>query len=292
MAEFEGLNHIVRTDEPLASFSSLQIGGPAKYFAEPTTIEELRSIVASCSRQEIGIRLLGDGTNVLISDAGYDGMVIHLNSAEFTSIEVLESGLKCSGGCKLTHFISTAVREGFSGPERLIGIPGTVGGALHGNASANNGDIGQWTLSAEVMTRSGEIKTRSADEMNFGYRQSSLSELVILNATFAFEKEDPVELTKRMQKLWISKKASSPGTASRSAYLFKDPGGVTAASLIEDAAQKQLLKGGLRLDQKNANFLIADPGATSENAVEFINEIKDNVAAKLGVNLEIGIEIW
>ena len=108
MAEFEGLNHIVRTDEPLAPFSSLQIGGPAKYFAEPTTIEELRSIVASCSRQEIGIRLLGDGTNVLISDAGYDGMVIHLNSAEFTSIEVLESGLKCSGGCKLTHFISTA----------------------------------------------------------------------------------------------------------------------------------------------------------------------------------------
>lgn len=292
MANFEGLDHVLRTNEPLAPLCSLQIGGAAKYYVEPTTLEELRAAVVQCDEQHVGIKLLGSGSNVLVSDGGYDGMVIHLAAPEFTSIEVLDNGIKCSGGCKLAHFISTTAREGFSGPERLVGIPGTVGGALHGNASANGGDIGQWTLSAEVMTRSGEIITRSADEMNFGYRRSSLSELVILQATFQFEKEDPVELTKRLQKLWISKKASSPGATSRCAYLFKDPGGVSAASLIEDAGAKQIHRNGLRLDQKNPSFLIADSGASSQHAVEMIEEIRQTVRAKTGVELETGIEIW
>jgi len=173
-----------------------------------------------------------------------------------------------------------------------VGIPGTVGGALHGNASANNGDIGQWTLSADVMTRGGEVMTRAADEMDFGYRQSSLSELVILNATFEFEREDPVELTKRMQRLWISKKASSPVPGRRCAYLFKDPGGITAAGVIEDAGMSQVARPGLQLEPKNPNFLIAESEATSHNAVEMIEEIKSGVASKLGVELEVGVEIW
>lgn len=292
MANFEGLDHIIRTDEPLASFCSLQMGGSAKYYVEPTTIDELRAVVTQCDQQQIGIRLLGDGSNVLIPDDGYDGMVIQLAAAEFSSIEVLENGIRCSGGCKLAHFISTAAREGFSGPERLVGIPGTIGGALHGNASAHGGDIGQWIESAEVLTRSGEILVRSASEMNFGYRQSSLSELVILNATFRFEKEDPVDLTQRMQKLWISKKASSPPAATRCAYLFKDPGGVSAASLIEDAGLKQIQRGGLRLDQKNPNFLVAGPNASSQDAVEMIQEIHDVVKSKTGVELAVGVEVW
>lgn len=292
MSSFEGLDHILRTDEPLAPLCSLQIGGAARFYVEPTTLEELRSVVVQCDKQHVGIKLLGSGSNVLISDEGYDGMVIHLAAPEFSSISVHENGITCSGGCKLAHFISTAVREGFSGPERLVGIPGTVGGALHGNASANGGDIGQWTLTADVLTRSGEIIKRSASEMNFGYRQSSLSELVILNASFQFEKENPIELTQRMQKLWISKKASSPAATTQCAYLFKDPGGVSAASLIEEAGQKQIQGKGLRLDQKNPNFLIADPGASSKDAVELIDEVRQAVSSKTGVDLEIGIEIW
>lgn len=292
MAQFEGLDHLIRTDEPLAPHCSLQIGGSAKYYVEPTTIDELKAVVLQCDQQQIGIRLLGSGSNVLISDSGYDGMVIHLAAAEFSAIEVLADGIKCSGGCMLPHFISTAVREGFEGPERLVGIPGTVGGALHGNASANGGDIGQWTVSAEVLTRSGEIITRTASEMNFGYRSSSLSELVILNATFKFEKADPIELTKRMQTLWISKKGNSPDVASRCVYLFKDPGGVSAASLIDEAGLKQEQRNGLRLDQKNPNFLIADPNASSEDAVTLIRAIQEQVKIKTGIDLQTGIEIW
>ena len=292
MAQFEGLDHLIRNDEPLAPLCTLQMGGAARYYVEPTTIDELKSVVLQCDQQQVSIRLLGAGSNVLVSDDGFDGMVIHLSAAEFSAIEVLPSGIRCSGGCKLAHFISTAVREGYSGPERLVGIPGTVGGALHGNASANGGDIGQWTLSAEVLTRGGEVIIRSADEMNFGYRQSSLSELVILNATFEFEKEDPIELTKRMQTFWISKKSSSPAASSRCAYLFKDPGGVSAASLIEDAGLKQVQQGGLRLDQKNPNFLVADPNASGKDAVEMIESIRETVEAKTGIALEVGIEIW
>lgn len=292
MADFEGLDHILRHNEPLAPLCTIQLGGAARYYVEPTTIDELRAVVVQCGQNHVPIRMLGSGSNVLIPDDGFDGMVIHLTAGAFTSIEVLDKGIRCSGGCKLAHFISTAVREGFSGPERLVGIPGTVGGALHGNATANGGDIGQWTLSAEVLTRGGEILTRSANEMSFGYRTSSLSELVILSATFAFEKEDPVELTKRMQKFWISKKSNCPRATSRCLYLFKDPGGVSASSLIDEANARSVQRPGLRLDPANPNFLIADEGATTKNAVELIHEIHDTVLQKTGTELEVGVEIW
>ena len=207
---FEGLEHVVREQEPMARRSWFRLGGPAEYFAEPTSRDELQDIVERCRTNDVPIRVLGGGSNLLVRDEGVPGMVLSLGAPAFSEITVDDCHITAGGGARLGHLVSTAVREGLGGLEQLVGIPGTVGGAVRGNASANHGDIGQYTHQAVVMRRDGEIKTRDRGEMRFSYRKSNLDELVILSATFALEKEDPQILSKKMQKLWILQKAGQP----------------------------------------------------------------------------------
>src|SRR5207253_2048118 len=124
---------------------------------------------------------------------GVSGVVIRLTAAVFNQIQVNKQTITAGGGARLGHVVSTAVRSGLAGLETLVGIPGTIGGALHGNAGSHGGDIGQWTCQAEVLTRSGEIIQREREELVFAYRHSSLDELVILQAQFQLETEDPQE---------------------------------------------------------------------------------------------------
>ena len=235
MSMFDGFDHIVRENENLAPFTRLGIGGDAEYFAEPTNREELVGLVKNCHEQDIQVRLIGSGSNLLVADDGVKGLVISLGAPAFGQIEVRENGLVAGGGARLSQFVSTAVREGFSGPEQMVGLPGTIGGALHNNTGAHGVDIGTWVRAAEVLTRTGEVKKRTADTMSFSYRQSSLNELVILNAEFAFEKESSESLTKAMQKLWIARRANEVVQEPRSTYMFQDVGSETASDLIKQA---------------------------------------------------------
>src|SRR2546423_9870019 len=182
-----GFGHIVRENEPLAPHTWFRLGGPAQYFAEPTSIDELAAMVRRCHESGLPIRVLGGGSTLLIRDAGVPGMVVVLGAAAFGRIEVAGRKVTAGGGAKLGHVISTAVREGLAGLEMLVGIPGTVGGALHTNAGTHAGDIGQCAASAKVLTRKGEIITRQKSELRFGYRISSLDELAILEATLELE---------------------------------------------------------------------------------------------------------
>jgi hypothetical protein len=146
---------------------------------------------------------------------------------------------------------------GLAGLEPLVGIPGTIGGALHGNAGSRGGDIGQWTCRAQIMTRDGEIVERQRDELVFAYRQSSLDELVILEAQFELEEEDPVEITKRMQKQWIVKKANLPMAHENTGCIFRNPRGMSAGMLIDQAGLKGERVGGAEvslLELKNSLY--------------------------------------
>jgi UDP-N-acetylmuramate dehydrogenase len=147
--------------------------------------------------------MLGGGSNLLINDAGVPGLVIHLASPAFSKISVNGETVTAGGGAKLGHVISHAVRDGLGGLEALVGVPGTVAGAVHGNAGSRGGDIGQWTSCVTVMTQAGETVERGRNELVFAYRQSNLDDLVILEAKFSLDREDPEELARRMQKLWI-----------------------------------------------------------------------------------------
>ena len=292
MSLVKGFEHIVKRAEPLAPHTWFHLGGPAEFFAEPNTVEELSALVRRCREQGTPIRLLGGGSNILVRDEGVAGLVVRLSAAPFNEITVGKQTISAGGGAKLGHAISTSVREGFAGLEALVGIPGTIGGALHGNAGSRGGDIGQWTCRATVMTRAGEILERTRDELVFAYRESSLDELVILSAQFQLEQDDPEELTKRMQKQWIVKKASQPLGHQSAGCIFKNPRGMSAGMLIEQAGLKNSRIGQAEVSDRHANFIIADPGAGSQDVLKLIDMVRDRVMDRLGIELETEIEIW
>lgn len=292
MAFFAGYEHIVRENEPIANYTWFRLGGSAQYFAEPTSNDELVGLVQCCREQNLPVRILGGGSNVLLPDQGVSGLVIHLAAPAFSEIKVAGRTVTAGGGAKLGHVISTAVREGLAGLEPLVGIPGTVGGALRLNAGANGGDIGQRTRRATVMTRAGDIVIHQRNDLRFAYRQSSLDELVILSADFELDKEDSQALTKRMQKLWIVKKAGQPQGGLNMGCIFKDVGGISAASLIEQSGLKSAQMGHASVSEANANFIIAQPGAKSGDVIALIDRLRNGVAERLGVALETEIQIW
>jgi len=292
MGLLTGFEHFARENEPMAPHTWFRLGGLAEYFAEPTSVDELAALVRRCREEDITVRLLGGGSNLLVRDEGAPGMVIHLGAPAFNAIEVEDDTVKAGAGARLSHVISTSIREGLGGFEQLTGIPGVVGGALRANSSTSSGDIGQWTSAAAVMTREGEILHRSREELNFAYRHSSLDELVILSAEFKLEPGDPKDLTKRMQKLWIEKQATQPRSDQNTGCIFKNPGGVSAASLIEQAGLKGASMGEAEVSDRNANFIVAGGGAVSHDVIRLIDLIRNQVADRVGVELELAIEIW
>jgi UDP-N-acetylmuramate dehydrogenase len=240
----------------------------------------------------MSVRLLGGGSNILVADEGVRGMVILLSAPDFCDIRVEGGVISAGGGAKLSHVVATAAREGLAGLESLVGIPGTIGGALRGNSSGHGASIGQWTREATVMTRGGDVLRRARDEMRFSYRQSSLDELVILEAQFQLEPQDAAELTRQMQKLWIVKRSSEPTGEFGCGYIFADPRGTSAAELIEQAGLKAMRVRGAEVSERNANFIVARPGATARDVQQLIEQVRTRVAEQLGVELRREINIW
>ena len=292
MSLTDGLEHIIRDGEPLAPHTWFQLGGAAEYFAEPTNVDELSELVRRCNQENIHVRVLGGGSNLLVRDEGVPGVVIHLSAPAFTQIQVDKQTVTAGGGAVLGHVVSTSVREGLAGMDSLVGIPGTIGGALRHNSGAQSGDIGQWTASATVLTRTGEIVTHERSDLRFAHRSSSLDELVILNATFELEEDDPKVLTRRLQKLWIVKKASQPSSDQKAGCIFKDSRGMTAANLIDDAGLKGTRVGEAEVSDRNANFIVANPGCSTSDVMRLIDLIQSRVAERSGCELEQQIDIW
>ncbi len=292
MGLIDGFEAIVRENEPLAPYTRLRIGGVAEYFAEPTSVEELAALVQRFQQADRPVRLLGGGSNLLVREEGTPGLVVYLAAPAFCRLEVNGNSVLAGGGTRLSHFVSVAIGHGFTGVENLVGIPGTVGGALHGNAGNQHAGIGNWIEKATAITRKGDIVTREKSEMTFGYRESSLTELVIIDATFAFEIDDADQLTRRMQKLWIVKRAGQPATDERAAYVFKDQGGESAGRLIELAGLRGTRIGNVEIAAKDANFFVAGPSATSDDVLRLIDLVKTRVSDRLGIALEQTLVVW
>jgi len=282
----------VREQVPLADRTWFKVGGAAQYFAEPTSLDELTAVVKRCHDEGLHARLLGGGSNVLVRDEGVAGMVISLADPNFSRIEISGHNAKVGGGANLANAITMTVGAGLAGLEPLVGIPGTIGGALHANAGTHGGDIGQWATGASVMTRSGEIIHRQKTDLVFAYRQSSLDEFAILEAKFELEDEDPVEITKRMQKQWIVKKANLPMAHENTGCIFKNPRGMSAGMLIDQCGLKGERVGAVEVSQRHANFFVSQTGATAKDVLQLIDIVRNRVAERMGVELETEIEIW
>ncbi len=292
MSWIKGFESFVRADEPLAQHTWLRVGGKADFFAEPRTVDELAQLLRRAHENGLPVRLLGGGSNVLVTESGVRGVVIRLSDPSFAKIEVRGTRVTTGGGAQLGHVINTSVREGLGGLETLVGIPGTVGGALHSNAGSRSGDIGQWVIRATVMNRSGEISQRVDKEMVFAYRQSSLDDLAILEAELQLEQDSPAELTKRMQKQWIVTKAAQPMAGLPTGSVFKNPRGMSAGTLIDQLGLKGTRVGGAEVSDRHANFIITDKDATASDVLRLIELVRSRVADRLGIELELQLEVW
>lgn len=288
----DSVAHLVQHNYSLAPRLWLGIGGPARYYAEPTNRAELIELVRAASEQGVPIRVLGGGSNLLAREAGVDGLVISLAAATLSELVVDGNRLTAGAGATLSRAVTHAVGVGLAGLEHLLGIPGTVGGALVSNAGAGGRDIGSVTAEVEVLDFDGQVHTISAEEAQFSHRRSNLDGRIILSATFQLENLDLEALTKRMQKLWIVRNAAQPKDQSRIAMPFVDPDGATAQRLISDIGLAGIREGGAALNSEYPNFLIAHDEATSSDCLKLIERVREQVLLQTGIDLQSNLQIW
>jgi UDP-N-acetylmuramate dehydrogenase len=289
---FDDLGVAVSLAEPLAHHTWLSVGGEAGYFCEPIDAEALSRVVARCRERAIPLRVIGGGSNVLVPTEGYAGMVVRLSAPAFCEIEVERPFLRAGAGAKLVHAVSAAVQEGLAGLEMLVDIPGTVGGAVVGNAGGHGGDIGQRVREVTVMLADGTVEVRDRGRLAFESRWSNLDDCIVIGCRLDLDEEDPALLTKRMQKQWIVGRGGQPGGTRHVAMMFKDPLGTTAESLIEQAGGRELRSGEASVYPPHANFVVAGPRCTSDDVRSLVEQVRDRVRQRLGVELTPLIQVW
>jgi len=288
----ERFPNAVRENVSLAPYTWLQIGGNAKFIAEPVDVEQLQQMVSVAAKEAFPVRILGGGSNVLVRESGFEGLVIQLASPAFETVTIEGNTVRCGGGVRLAHLITACVGQGLGGLEHLVGIPGTVGGALHGNSGTEEGDIGQFVRSATLLRRSGEIVSVDSKALAFSHRRSSLDELVILDATLQLQKDDERRLTKRQQTFWIVKRSRQPNHPSRSAVAFVDPDGASAGELIHQSGLTGLMEGSVQMNAAFPNYITAGTGATSDQVLALLERVREGVHRKTGIRLQTHLVVW
>jgi UDP-N-acetylmuramate dehydrogenase len=283
---------IVKPNEPLAPFTYLKLGGPAEWLVQPRSREELSAVVRRCFQHGIPLRVLGSGCNVLVRDEGVRGAVLRLNEPAFTQIHVEGKRVRAGTGASVSALISQAARHALAGLETLIGIPGTVGGALRCNAGDRSGDIGQFVRLVEVLDARGEVQQRERDELRFAYHWSNLDDPVLLAAEFELETDQTDAIVKRMRKAWIQRKAGQPLSFQAAGRVFKNPRGYNAAALIEQAGLAKTRVGGAEISERDANYIVVHPGATSRDVLRLVDLVRSRVEERFQVELELEMTVW
>jgi UDP-N-acetylmuramate dehydrogenase len=292
MNSLVAFKEIALRDQPLAPLTWMKIGGPAQYLIRPRNVDELLDVVRACHEDQIPVRVIGGGSNVLVRDEGVSGAVLQLIGDSFSQITIEGTTVRAGAGGLLSQLISQTVKAELAGLETLSGIPGTFGGALRGNAGGRAGDIGQFVESVTVMNIKGEISTRKGDDLWFGYRESNVDELVILEGSLKLQQGETDEITRRMRKLWIMKKATQPLSFQSAGCIFKNPRGLSAGALIEQAGLKGIRVGAAEISDRHANFIVTNPGAKSDDVLRLIDLTRSKVSEQFGVDLELEIKIW
>lgn len=292
MSLVDTFSEIITPDYPLGPRTSFGVGGKAEFLAKPRSAEELAKLLAACSAEGVPFRVFGGGSNILVRDEGVRGVVIDLEGEPFSGVTVEGNQVQAGASASLGELITQSCSASLAGMESLVGIPGTVGGALRTNAGGRTGDIGQFVHSVEMMDESGERFTRMRADIRFSYRHSNLDDGIILSAKFDLVSENPEDLVRRIKKLWIAKKASQPFSFQRAGYVFRNPRGLSADELIEGAGLRGTKIGGAEISDRDPRFIVAQPGATSDDILRLIDMARTKIDEQMGVSIELQIDIW
>lgn len=289
---FKGLENIVKFNEPMAKHTWFRLGGPARYFVEPTDKQELLEVVKRCRENAIEMYTLGRGSNLLVADEGIDGVVVHLTDNHFGKIDVDGQKVTAQAGASLSRLLQVCAREGLSGMECLVGIPGTVGGAIKINAGGRFGDIGNIARAVKLIDSSGYELERQRDDIYFGYRMTNIMAKYIVEAEFAMIKSEPEQVAKTIKQIWLLKKNSQPTDSRNAGCVFKNPRALSAGALIDKVGLKGTQIGGAVVSDRHANFIIAKDGTTSKDVISLIDLVQQKVAERFEIELELELEFW
>ena len=292
MVALEEFGDIIQRNQPLAPFTHLELGGPAEMLVQPRTLDELSRVVQRCFAEQIPLRVLGSGCNMLIRDEGVSGAVLRLSAPVFNEIAIEGSRVRAGTGVSVAALISATARHGLAGLETLVGIPGTVGGALRTNAGDRSGDIGQYVRLVEVLDSKGEVQTRDRDELRFDDHRTNLDDPVLLAVEFALETDKTDAIVKRMLKTWIMRKATQPAIFQAAGRIFENPRGLSASAMIEQAGLARTKVGGAEVSDRDANYIVVHKGATSRDVLRLIDLMRSRVQERFNVALKQEITVW
>jgi len=279
----------INLNEVLAPYTTFRIGGVADYFVEPVDTDDAVNIIKYAIVHSVPYYVLGNGSNILISDDGIRGIVINMISG-FSYLKHEDGIITTGSGVKIAKFVDYCIQNSYSGVEMLAGIPATIGGALVMNAGCYGGEASDYVTEIKLI-KDGNLLVQTKNECDFGYRKSNLKGTVILEAKFSLPVGNIEETSKKRKELLLKRNESQPVEIPTAGCMFKNPSGLYAAVLIEQSGLKGLIYGGAMVSPKHANFIVNVNNATANDVIELVRIIRKIVKEKTGIELEMEVKL-
>ena len=289
----KSLGAVTEENAPMSKYTSFKTGGNADLFIIPASVDSLSQIIKKCKALNIKPFVMGNGSNLLVTDSGYKGVMIKIGS-NLSSMKMLdENTIECESGVMMKALCNFALDNSLSGLEFAFGIPGNLGGAVYMNAGAYGGEMKDVLYSCTHIDSDGNIGTLTKDQLDLGYRRSAYTDngYTIISATLKLQKGDKTEIKDAMNDKLRRRKEKQPLEFPSAGSTFKRPEGYFAGALIEDCQLKGYTIGGAQVSEKHAGFVINRGGATSTDILNLIKHIQDTVFEKHGVKLETEVKI-
>lgn len=283
----------IRLGEPLGRHTTFRIGGPADFLIKVADRQELSAILTLANRESQPVNILGNGSNLLVSDQGVRGFVLIL-AGEFDRFAVEGTTVRVGGGYNLPKLATQVLKMGLGGMEFACAIPGTVGAGLMINAGAHGGDLSQVVTEVTVVWGDGRTERLSADQIGFGYRRSALqgTSAVVVEVVMALRPGDSDVVQAAMRHHLEHRRATQPLNQPNAGSIFKNPPGDFAGRLIEGAGLKGTREGDAQVSEKHANFIVNLGGASAKDVLILMNRVRTAVQDRFGVRLEAEVKIW
>lgn len=281
----------VRINEPMKRHTSFRAGGNAEWFCIPETDKELKAVLAACKKADMSWYVVGNGSNLLVSDEGFSGVII--STGKFDRLEVDGETVTAGAGVLLSKVAAAAWKSGLTGFEFAAGIPGSVGGAAVMNAGAYGSEMKNVLKNVTVLTAEGDVKTIPAEELELGYRTSCIPKngWLVLEAEYILAKGEPDAIKAMMDDLAARRRDKQPLEYPSAGSTFKRPEGHFAGKLIEDAGLKGFSVGGACVSEKHAGFVINKDGASASDIYSLCKKVERKVMETFGVSLEMEVKL-
>lgn len=292
MAFLNNWSECVSMNAPMASLTSLQIGGKAGALIRPPDAATLSDIVQAAIKHKVDVRYLGSGSNILVQDSGFPGIVIQFSAPGFQEVTVNDNLVLAKTGTTLGNLVSTAARHQLGGLESLVSLPGTVGGALKNDLKVKTGPLSQFVNRVELLDTTGKVSWHNRDDLPIDQLLATPEGVIILGAEFALQPDNAEAIVKRLRKNWIHTRNHAPLTLERASRLFRDPPGGTASQLIVKASAQLNKVGGASLSERDSNYVIVNDKASSNDVLQLMEKVQIQVEERLGESLQPSLVVW